>query len=354
MKIVVTGSAGFLGNYITEYLVVHGHQVIGIDNLSRKGSEINAEKQCIHPQVHFVRADISKSEEIKFLLKEEFDWIIDCAAEPSVLAGFGSGSRSLVDNNLTSTINLLEICKDTKAGFILMSTSRVYSIKALSEMQITESETRFEPALMSGFVNEDFSTKPPVSLYGSTKLTSELLAIEYSQMFDFPVWINRCGVIAGPGQFGKIDQGVFSYWIYSWLRKTPLKYIGFGGNGKQVRDVVHPFDICQVINKQIQDRTVEDDPIYNLGGGLTNSMSLLELTNWCKENIDKDDSHLESSSEVRPFDIPIYLTNYAKANKRWNFRPSITMNTILIEIRDHVINNPDFLNRLYSVNKIVQ
>jgi CDP-paratose 2-epimerase len=347
MKIVVTGSAGFLGNYITNYLIDRGHHVVGIDNLSRKGSELNAKRQIEDERVYFRIADISKPEEIEFLKKESFDWIIDCAAEPSVLAGFGNGSRNLIDNNLVSTINLLEICKEVNAGFILMSTSRVYSIKALSELEITESETRFEPALISSFIDEGFSTKPPISLYGSTKLTSELLAIEYSQMFGFPVRINRCGVIAGAGQFGKIDQGVFSYWIYSWLRKTPLKYIGFGGNGKQIRDVIHPFDICEVLSKQLEDRTIEDEPIYNLGGGILNSMSLLELSNWCKENINENDSHLESSSEIRPFDIPMYLTNYSKANLRWGFRPTIDMSTILTEIKNYAENNPEFLESLY-------
>jgi len=347
MNILVTGSAGFFGNYVTNYLVSKGHSVVGIDNFSRKGSEINAQTQCDSPDITFVRGDISKTEDLEFLKDEHIDWIVDCAAEPSVLAGLDGGSRNLINNNLISTINLLEICKDKGCGFLLMSTSRVYSIKDLSELINIDEETRYSPALMSSFINEDFSTKPPISLYGSTKLTSEILAIEYARMFNFPVWINRCGVIAGAGQFGKIDQGVFSYWIYSWMRKTPLKYIGFGGTGKQVRDVIHPFDICEVMNKQIHDRTIEDDPIYNLGGGLANSMSLLELSNWCKENINEDDSHLESSKEIRPFDIPIYLTNFAKANKRWGFRPSKDMHDILSEIRDHVVNYPEFLNRLY-------
>ena len=223
MNIVITGSAGFLGNYMTNYLADKGHHIIGLDNLSRKGSILNANKQQNDQRIEFYQCDISDDQALRFFLKGiKIDWIVDCAAEPSVLAGFGTGSRNLIDNNLISTINLLEICKEKKCGFILMSTSRVYSIKKLSEIETHEGEDRFNIDYKD-HVTEDFSTKPPISLYGSTKLTSELLAIEYSQMFDFPVWINRCGVIAGPGRFGKIDQGVFSYWIYSWLRKNKLK-----------------------------------------------------------------------------------------------------------------------------------
>jgi CDP-paratose 2-epimerase len=346
MNIVVTGSAGFFGNYVTNYLIEKGHTVIGLDNLSRKGSEMNAAKQIENPNIDFHTCDISHREPLENILKDKsFEWIIDCAAEPSVLAGFGDGSRSLINNNLISTINLLEICKERKCGFILMSTSRVYSIKDLSEIPSIESDKRFEVG-RSGLVKEDFSTKPPVSLYGSTKLTSELLAIEYSQMFDFPVWINRCGVIAGPGQFGKIDQGVFSFWIYSWLKRNPVKYIGFGGTGKQVRDVIHPFDICEVMNKQIYDRTIEESPIYNLGGGAKNSMSLKELSDWCVDNIDKDDSLVTSSDEVRPFDIPVFIMNTKKAQERWDFKVTVNLNKTLREIRDYVLRNPEFLQNL--------
>ena len=348
MNIVVTGSAGFFGNFVTNYLMDRGHYVIGLDNLSRKGSSLNAQRQQQDSRMIFKRCDISDQHQLDYCLKDEdFDWIIDCAAEPSVLAGFGSGSRDLINNNLISTINLLEICKGRKCGFILMSTSRVYSIKELSKIETYETIDRFVAESNRG-IAENFSTGSPVSLYGSTKLTSEILAQEYSQMFDFPVWINRCGVIAGAGQFGKIDQGVFSFWIYSWLRKSSVKYIGFGGNGKQVRDVVHPFDICEVMNKQIKDRTIEEDPIYNLGGEIENSMSLKELTEWCQYNIRKDDTMVTSSPEQRPFDIPIFIMNSLKAKQRWGFKNTYTIEQILEEIRDYAVDNPEFMKYLHA------
>jgi CDP-paratose 2-epimerase len=348
MNIVVTGSAGFLGNYVTNYFADRGHHIIGLDNLSRKGSKLNAAKQKEDPRVTFKECDISDEYVLGVCLtNEKFDWIIDCAAEPSVLAGFGKGSRDLINNNLISTINLLEICKERKCGFLLMSTSRVYSIEELSKQEKMEMVDTFTPINPRG-ITENFSTASPISLYGSTKLTSEILAKEYSQMFGFPLWINRCGVIAGAGQFGKIDQGVFSFWIYSWLKRNPVKYIGFGGTGKQVRDVVHPFDICEVMNKQIYCNDIYTDPTYNLGGGIVNSMSLLQLSKWCKENINEDDSIVTSSDEVRPFDIPIFIMDSTKAESRWGFKNTYTMDEILAEIRDYAINNPEFLDYLYS------
>jgi len=348
MNILITGSAGFFGNYVTNYFVNKGHNIIGMDNLSRKGSELNSKIQIENRKVNFIKCDISNVQELKSCLKEKkFDWIVNCAADPSVLSGFNNSSRKLIDNNLISTINLLEICKDIKCGFILMSTSKVYSIKELSKIDKFEESNRFSLINNCG-IKESFSTDSPISLYGSTKLTSEILAKEYSQMFNFPLWINRCGVIAGAGQFGKIDQGVFSFWIYSWLRKTPLKYIGFGGNGKQVRDIVHPFDICEVINRQIQDRNLEEDPIYNIGGGDENSMSLKELSDWCYTNIRKDDNIVTSSSDERPFDIPIFVMDSTKAKKRWGFKITYSKNQILEEIKYYAVNNPKFIEYLYS------
>jgi len=349
MTILVTGSAGFLGNYIMEFFAGQGHSMIGIDNLSRKGSTLNATRQLNDHRIKFHVCDIADEKKLSLIVEgyESIDWIIDCAAEPSVLAGIESGTRSLINNNLISTINLLEICREHKCGFILMSTSRVYSIKSLSEIETVELVDRFLPMNVRG-VSESFSTASPISLYGSTKLTSEILAKEYSQTFQFPLWVNRCGVIAGPGQFGKIDQGVFSYWIYSWIRRNPLNYIGFGGTGKQVRDVIHPFDICQVLNQQIADRSIEEDPTYNLGGGIDNSMSLLQLSKWCKSNIDDDDSIVTSSNLNRPFDIPVFIMDSTKAKNRWNFTISRDLNQILEEIRSYTVDHPEFIEYLYS------
>src|SRR5205085_9532889 len=117
-------------------------------------------------------------------------------------------------------------------------------------------------------VDETFSTLAPISLYGATKLASEALALEYGESFGFPVFINRCGVLAGAGQFGRADQGIFAYWINAWLRKRPLKYLGFGGHGHQVRDCLHPRDLLPVLAKQFAaPKLAVADRIANFSGG---------------------------------------------------------------------------------------
>src|SRR5207245_1632068 len=125
--------------------------------------------------------------------------------------------------------------KPFRAGFILISTSRVYSLNDLAHLPMTIEREAFKldagATLPIGVtargVTEQFSTQPPLSMYGSSKVASEIVALEYSEAFDIPVWINRCGVMAGAGQFGRPDQGIFAYWINAYLRRAKLRYIGF-------------------------------------------------------------------------------------------------------------------------------
>ena len=352
MTILITGAAGFVGSCISQYFREHYSNVniIGIDNLSRRGSENNIVR-LVEMGCKFYHGDIRNKEDIDDLPKA--DWIIDCAANPSVLAGLDGGSLGLVNNNLTGTINLLEKCKRDFAGFIMLSTSRVYSIHQLSNIPIEENHFTFsikkDASYPSGFsesgVSEKFSTQSPVSLYGATKLASEIMALEYHHTFGFPVWINRCGVIAGPGQFGKIDQGVFSFWVYQYLLNKPLSFIGFGGSGKQARDFFHPFDLFNLIHKQIMSSEKSASKILNVGGGVKNTWSLLQLDSFCKKAIDKD-KEVKQVAENRSFDIPLYISDYSLAEKEWDWQPALSAEDIMLQIVKYGYENLEYLKRI--------
>src|SRR5437667_11238325 len=286
MRVLITGICGFTGNTVAKGLqdLDSTIELFGIDNFIRPGSERNrAPLQSAGVQLH--HGDVRHPSDLESL--PAVDWIIDAAANPSVLSGVDgkSNSRQVVEHNLFGTVNLLEYCKRTGAGFILLSTSRVYSIAALAKLPIEVEDRAFQPKLdsipipgiSSEGVSEDFSTTSPLSLYGSSKLASEILALEYGDAFDFPVWINRCGVLAGAGQFGRPDQGIFAFWINAYLRRRPLKYIGFDGRGHQVRDCVHPRDVLPLLEKQFAMTSSDRPRIVNLGGGAGNAMSLAQL-----------------------------------------------------------------------------
>jgi CDP-paratose 2-epimerase len=328
VKLLITGAAGFVGSRLAEELKARfaDLELVGVDNLSRRGSETNlpllSRLGCA-----FFHGDVRNEEDLAELPR--VDWVLDCAANPSVLAGIAGGTRPLVAHNLGGTLNVLEKCRRDGAGLVLLSSSRVYSIAALAGLPLDEAGTRVRlrpgAALPAGVsvagVSESFSTAAPISLYGATKLASEVMALEYGATFGFPVWIDRCGVIAGPGQFGKIDQGIFAFWIYQWLRRRPLAYIGYGGSGLQVRDFLAPGDLAVLLERQLRARDRQAPRVVNVGGGEARAMSLRELSDWCRKAIGTEHP-IGSVAETRPFDIPYYVTDSALAEEVWGWRPT--------------------------------
>ena len=232
--------------------------------------------------IKVVAGDIRCESDVEALPK--CDYLIDATANPSVLAGVDgkTSSRQLIEHNLAGTINILEYCKRYQAGFVLLSTSRVYSIPGLANLKmkavggcfVPDSAQDFPSGITLAGVSEQYSNAPPVSLYRSSKVTSEHLALEYGSTFDFPVWINRCGVMAGAGQFGHPAQGIFAYWINAHLRRRPLRYIGFDGLGHHCRDCLHPRDLVALLYQKMGNQVVDDCPsVINVSGGEPSLMS---------------------------------------------------------------------------------
>ncbi len=350
MKLLISGICGFVGSTLARSLREGPADIdiCGFDNFARPGSEMNrlALKSCGVSVQHLDARSASDTASLP-----DADWVIDAAAMPSVLAGVDgrSSARQVVEHNLGSTINLLEYCKLRKAGFILLSTSRVYSILPLASLPVKVAGNAFVPdadgSLPPGLtpcgISEHFSTQPPVSLYGSTKIASEVLALEYGSAFGFPVWIDRCGVMAGAGQFGHPEQGVFSFWIHSWLRRAPLRYIGFDGAGRQVRDCLHPRDLVLLLRRQIAAAGSAAPRLINVGGGIANSMSLAQLSEWCVSRFGAHE--VASDPAPRPFDLPWVVLDAALAEQTWRWRPQTPISSVLEEIARHAEEHPNWL-----------
>lgn len=349
MKILITGICGFVGSSLARFWLDNepAATIFGIDNFARPGSEINRSR-LRKLGVRLFHGDIRMSSDLESL--PEADLVIDTAANPSVLAGIdgSTSSRQVVEHNLQGTLNVLEYCRHHGAGFILLSTSRVYSIMQLSGLPVDASGNAYQlgqplstPGVSCLGVSEQFSTAAPLSLYGSCKLASEIMALEYGDTFGFPVWINRCGTLAGAGQFGRADQGIFSYWINAWLRRRPLDYVGFDGTGRQVRDCLHPRDLASLLIRQASGGVCSSGRIFNLGGGVDNSISLAGLSEWCEQRFG---SHpVGSIAAERRFDVPWLVLDSSLAHKVWGWRPETGIREILEEIALHAEQNPDWL-----------
>ena len=351
MKLLITGICGFVGSRLATALLARQQdiQIAGIDNLLRPGSEINR-TELARQGVRIIHGDLRMRSDVEAL--PGADYVIDAAANPSVLAGVDgrSSPRQLSEHNLGGTLNLLEYCRERKAGLVLLSTNRVYSVRQLAALPVVECRRAFElnisaqlpPGVSAEGLSEAFSLAQPISLYGATKLASEIMAIEYSAAFDFPVWINRCGVLAGAGQFGTAEQGIFSYWLHAHAAHRPLRFIGFGGRGFQVRDAFHPDDLAELIRIQIG-RTPPADAIFHAGGGKANSMSLAQLTDWANDHFGP---HAPSPDlHPRPFDAPWIVMDCRRAATELAWSPKIGMDYILNEIAQHVATHPDWLTR---------
>ena len=348
MRILISGACGFVGSTLARVLAQSGgHQIHGFDNFIRPGSETNrAELKRLG--IKLFHGDLRAASDLETL--PACEWVIDAAANPSVLAGIDgqTSSRQLVEHNLGGTVNMLEYCRRHRAGLILLSTSRVYGIAALAALKMKIGANGFAPeagaeGISAEGVREEFSTAAPVSLYGATKLASEALALEYGEAFGLPVWVTRCGVLAGAGQFGRPDQGIFAYWINSWMRRRPLKYIGFDGQGHQVRDCLHPRDLAPLLEKQFAaPKFAAADRIVNVGGGKASARSLRQLSDWCAARFG---AHaVDSDPAPRPFDVPWLVLDSAKAARLWKWRPQTPVDAILEEIAVHAQAHPDWLD----------
>jgi CDP-paratose 2-epimerase len=351
-KLLLTGACGFVGSILARQLIqLSGGslEIWGIDNFSRSGSEINRlELQRLG--VRLVHGDLRLASDLETV--PDVDWVIDAAANPSVLAGVGGSgsSRQLVEHNLGGTANMLEFCRARKAGFILLSTSRVYSVAALSAVPLEPHEEAFAvspdaalpPGITTAGVNELCSIAPPVSLYGATKIASEVLALEYGEAFGLPVWINRCGVLAGAGQFGRADQGILAFWIHSFLRQAPLRFVGYGGRGQQVRDFLHPADLARLLWQQLCEPDRKAPRVVNVSGGIENARSLLQIHRWCETRFGRQCS-VAGENAIRTYDVPWLILDSTRAAEHWSWQPTIGFDEMAEEIAQHAESHPDWL-----------
>ena len=331
-RILVTGGAGFVGGTLAVALARAGHAVTAFDNLQRRGSELNLPR-LRDAGVEFVRGDVREPAALDRLPRH--DVLLECSAEPSVLAGYGD-DRAMFESNLGGAYNCLQSARRDGAQLIFLSTSRVYPIGVLTAAAIEERATRLAfaaaqtvPGLSEHGVAEDCPLAGARTFYGATKLAAELLIEEYRAAYGLVATVNRCGVIAGPWQMGKVDQGVFTYWMLAHHYGRPLRYLGFGG--KQVRDLLHVDDLVALVALQIADPPRWDGRTFNVGGGLERSLSLLEATRLCAEITGRDIA-VASDPDPRPGDVPAYVSDCRALHAFSPWRPRRTPRAVLEDI----------------------
>lgn len=335
MKILITGGCGFVGANLALYLKTKGFNVFSLDNLSRKGSKYNL-RLLKKNKIKNYKIDIAEYKKIIKLPK--FDLIIDCCAEAAVEI-----SKKEVDKVLTTnfigTYNILKKIKKDSSKLIFLSSSRVYPIK--NNKKIIKSKLKIKE-----LIGEKDSIIGSRSLYGFTKLASEMLIEEFSYAFGINYIINRCGVISGPLQFGKQDQGFISLWIWRHLIKKNMKYIGFGGYGHQVRDVLHIKDLCGLIFIQIKKINKINNKLFTVGGSKKSYTSLNQLTKMC-EKLTQNKINFTKISKTSIYDIPYYISDNSFVSKTYNWKPKSDIKKVVQDVYVWLKNNKNIIKEYF-------
>jgi len=352
-NILVTGGAGFVGSHLALGMkaAFPDATVTALDNLKRRGSEL------ILPRlraggVGFIHGDIRQPGDIA--AAGAADLLLECSAEPSVLAGYGGAPDYVIDTNLMGTVNCLNYARQHDAAAIFLSTSRVYPMETIRTLRYRETDTRFEledaqpvAGVSAKGLSEQFPLEGARSLYGATKLCSELLLNEYADMYGLRAVTNRCGVLTGPWQMGKVDQGVIVLWAARHLYGGALKYIGYGGTGKQVRDILHIHDLFELVLHQVKHIDTLKGSLFNVGGGREVSVSLCELTALC-EAATGNKITIAAEPDTRTADIPLYITDNTKVTAATGWSPKIAPAAIMEDIVRWLREHEDSLRPVLS------
>ena len=340
MKVLITGGCGFVGKNLCLFLKEKKFKVFSIDNLSRKGSKYNL-NLLKRKNIKNYKLNIENFSSIKILPK--VDLVIDCCAEAAVEISKNDLDRVFY-TNLIGTYNILKKAKNDRAKIIFLSSSRVYPIKLLNKL--IQSKNLKNKIKSFKIIDEKFSILGPRSIYGFTKLSSEMLIEEFAYQYGIKFIINRCGVISGPLQFGKQDQGFVSLWIWRHLNKIKLNYIGYGGNGHQVRDVLHIDDLKNLILLQIKKINKINNQIFNVGGSVKNKVSLLDLTKICQK-LSGNKIKIGKIKKTSNYDMPVFINNNNKVTKKYGWRVERNIYDICKDVFSWIINNKKIIKKYF-------
>jgi CDP-paratose 2-epimerase len=329
-KIIITGGCGFVGYNLAVHLSERGARVTVADNLVRKGSETNV-ANLRGRGIDFVHCDIRNLEDFRDL-PTDADVLIECSAQPSVVSGYQNPVYDFT-TNVVGVINCLEFCRQHSTGMIFLSSSRVFPAAKINAIPMIERDTRWDwdpdiptESLPRGFnpvhgIGACFDMDGPTkTIYGASKAAADFFCQEYAEAFDMPILLNRCGVIAGRGQFGVMTQGWLTYWAISCEMERPITYFGY--KGKQVRDILFVEDLCSLIVLQLDRINDYCGAVWNVGGGREGSLSLVEATAMAEEMVGKRMT-IYRSDEVRKGDVVIYITDNRQITAELGWTPGV-------------------------------
>ena len=336
--ILITGGAGFIGVNSASKFAAKGWNVVILDNLSRKGAKLNLEWVQQQYSIEFSHVDIREPKELNRVLKTyKPDVLLHLAAQVAVTTSV-TNPREDFDINALGTFNLLEAVRlhSPETFFINASTNKVYG--KMEDLGVVERNGRYEyEDLLSGVPesrNLDFH-----SPYGCSKGVADQYTIDYSRVYGLQTVTLRQSCIYGPRQFGIEDQG----WV-AWFTIAAMldKEITIYGDGKQIRDVLHVDDLTTAYEAVIANRDSVTGQALNIGGGPSNTLSLLELLKYLENTLNKKITPVWD--EWRPGDQPVFVCDLSRAHALLDWKPQYDVDEGVIKLINWVKDNAGLFN----------
>jgi len=353
-KLIITGGCGFIGTNACIKFIEAGYEVIAMDNLERKDVYKNLEylQKTYKDKFKFIWGDVRNPIDIA-KLPTDILGVIHAAANPGIPRSL---EQPLYDFevNAKGTLNMLNFVKDIKCPFIYTSTNKVYS-DAINQVALIEGEMRFDIAsvfdqiFIEGASDKGFSEVFPIdgagefphSPYGCSKYTGDIYCQEFWHAYEVPTIINRQSCIGGKFQFGVSEQGWISWFCQAKLFDKPLEIFG---NGKQVRDILDGEDLASLFLYELENSDIFRGKVFNVGGGLENSISLLETIKYLDEKYaDEYDNFKYEFKDWRLADHKLYISDTTKI-KKMGWKPQINAFQCIDRICEHIEHNLNMYN----------
>ena len=339
MKILITGGAGFIGVNAAAHFADKGWTVTVLDNLSRRGSPENLEWLQSGRRVDLIKQDIRDAKAVDRAIRTDRpDVVLHLAGQVAVTTSV-EDPRTDFETNALGSFNVLEaVRKHSPESFLInASTNKVYG--KMKDIPVADCGDRYEYDGLAG-IDE---TRPLDfhSPYGCSKGVADQYCIDYARIYGLNTVTLRQSCIYGPRQMGVEDQGWVAWFTIAALLDKPITIYG---DGKQIRDVLHVEDLVRCYEAAIERRGDVAGQALNIGGGPTNTLSLLQLLDMLRNQLGKPVT--PRWDDWRPGDQPVFVCDLTKVERLLHWKPAIDVTTGVKKLIDWVSSNQTLFETL--------